>query len=336
MLDQRALFCIEEATKRTSLSSLAIKGGCLGGWGTAFIARGARIEGAGLETLSLVDCRLRAEGAASVASLLSRGCKLVDVNLAGNGIGDDGMHALAKELHKNEYLERLRLQRNRITNKRMKELSESVGKHPALRTLDLSHNSIGYAGAIHLAGGVKESTALQHLHLAHNACRADALYRLANVCTGHESMATLDCRGISLRNADRRRLEAHTRFTRLVILIDQPTVVADPAATPVLEGGKGDAADAHAGAEAAPTGEPSNLQEVDTSTPTVGADEEVVPVLPASLLQRSDMLPSVADAKDVAPQKPLPTFWPRREWSVPEGDVSTKDWVTGFSQLALY
>ena len=54
---QRALFCIEEMTKRRTFESLTIHGGCLGAWGAAFVARGARIEGAGLETLRLVDCR---------------------------------------------------------------------------------------------------------------------------------------------------------------------------------------------------------------------------------------------------------------------------------------
>ena len=36
---------IEEATKKSKFTALTIKGSCLGAWGAAFIARGARIEG---------------------------------------------------------------------------------------------------------------------------------------------------------------------------------------------------------------------------------------------------------------------------------------------------
>ena len=222
MLDQRALFCIEEATKRRTLSALSIRGCLLGSWGAAFIARGARLEGAGLEVLSLVNCRLRAEGATAVASLLSRGSKLIELDLSGNQIGDEGANEVAKQLAGNEYLEKLGLARNRITSKRMGVLAKSVEAHPALRVLELSHNLVTYAGVCHLASALRESESLQHVSIAHNKCRADAVYRLASVCSGHPSISTLDCRGVPLRKADRRKLEAHTRFTRLEIWIDQP------------------------------------------------------------------------------------------------------------------
>ena len=60
-----------KATKRSKLRSLTIRGGCLGAWGAAFIARGAR-RGRRPRDVSRRR-RLRAEGATSVASLLSRG-----------------------------------------------------------------------------------------------------------------------------------------------------------------------------------------------------------------------------------------------------------------------
>ena len=401
MLDQRALFCLEECTKRSRLQTLDIRGGCLGAWGTAFVARGARIEGAGLEVLSLVDCRLRAEGAASVASLLSRGSKLVDVDLSGNGIGDDGMNELAKELAKNEYLEKLRLGRNRISNKRMNALGSALGGHPVLRTLDLSHNLISYQGATHLANGLRESVSLQHLSIAHNKCKADAVYRLANVCTGHETMSTLDCRGTPLRKNDRKRLDAHTSYTRLQIFIDPPPEAppvdigplvieenapsADGAAATETgaqggggggggggEGGGGgdddeprvaevddddDGApppadvsdDALAGGDAKPkltevkSIMPGVKQYIDESTsePTKGRDADDAS-LPSSLLHRTDMLPAdkgpppderlTHEAAGVKLNKSVGGA----NWKLPAGDISTREWVTGFAQLGLY
>lgn len=78
----------------------------LGAWGAAFLARGARLQGgAGLERLSLVECRLRDEGARSIGSLLSRGSRLVELELSANRIGDEGLLALATELGMNEFLQ---------------------------------------------------------------------------------------------------------------------------------------------------------------------------------------------------------------------------------------
>ena len=220
-LDIRAMFCIEEATKKSNLSALTIKGACLGAWGAAFVARGARIEGAGLEKLHLVDCRLREAGAKSVATLLSRGSKLVDIDLSGNQIGDDGLFEIARELKKNEYLESLTLQRNRIVgNRRLATLAEAISEHPTLRNLDLAHNRIGFQGCVHLATGLQVTEVLQRLSLAYNKFKADGLHRLCNVAVGHPSLATIDLRGCYLRSSDRRKLEQHTRFTRLQIFID--------------------------------------------------------------------------------------------------------------------
>ena len=336
MLDQRALFCIEEATKRSKLRSLTIRGGCLGAWGAAFIARGARVEGAGLETLVLVDCRLRAEGATSVASLLSRGSKLVDVDLSGNHIGDDGVHALSKELVKNEYLERLKLSRNYLTNKRMPQLGEALGMHPALRSLDLSHNLIGYPAAIHLATGLQSSGSLQHLSVAHTKCRADAIYRLANVCSGHVSLATLDCRGVRLRKADRKKLEAHSAFTRLQVLIDQPKEERPVAKTPE------DGDDGLVIEENDADNEPGKTVTTGDA-PVDVADEEAV-TLPASLLERTDILkkPSAPRKEEESVKQAAATdsmeesVVNRNEWKLPAGDISTREWVTGFAQLRLW
>ena len=368
MLDQRALFCIEEATKRSKLNTLTITGGCLGAWGTAFIARGARIEGAGLEVLSLVDCRLRAEGAASIASLLSRGSKLYDIDLSGNGIGDEGLNEIAKEMGKNEYLEKLNLSRNRITNKRMGNLGAALGTHPVLRVLNLSHNLIGYQGATYLASGVRESVSLQHLNISHNKAKADAVYRLVNVCNGHETMSTVDCRGLKLRKADRRKLEAHTRFTRLQVFVDpapppkpsnvEPVIytngpihgkreleIEDVTELTLEENDNEEEDDFEMVLE---ENEAPRIVELEPAVavgePAVFAEDEE-DVLPSSLVDRTDMI--APPPEDAPPKEALPEKYSNlnanskaantnNEWSAPKGDITTRDWVIGFAKLNLW
>ena len=72
-LDGRALWAMEAATKRRSLQVLSLRGCGLGPWGAHFVAAGVRAVGgaSSLETLRLNACRLRVDGCAAVASLLT-------------------------------------------------------------------------------------------------------------------------------------------------------------------------------------------------------------------------------------------------------------------------
>ena len=72
-LDGRALWALEAATKRRALHVLSLRGCGLGPWGAHFVASGVRATGgaSSLETLRLSACRLRADGCAAVASLLT-------------------------------------------------------------------------------------------------------------------------------------------------------------------------------------------------------------------------------------------------------------------------
>lgn len=235
MLDQRALFCIEEMTKRSAFNTLSLRGCCLGAWGAAFIARGARIQNAGIEHLVLVDCRLRSEGAKAISTLLSRASRLVDLDVSGNAIGDDGLFSIASELKAQatqglDFLETLKVGRNRIGNARMPVVAQVLEKHKALRTLDLSHNNVTFPGAVHLANGIKESTSIQKMYLGHNKMRADSLFRIAHIAIGHVSLCLLDFRGVKLRKSDRTRIDARTKYTRLMFKIDLPQdqCVSDP------------------------------------------------------------------------------------------------------------
>ena len=72
-LDGRALWALEAATKRRALHVLSLHGCGLGPWGAHFVASGVRAAGgaSSLETLRLNACRLRTDGCAAVASLLT-------------------------------------------------------------------------------------------------------------------------------------------------------------------------------------------------------------------------------------------------------------------------
>ena len=117
-----------------------------------------------------------------------------------------GLAKLAEALGANVSLEVLILKRNRIGPARLPALATAVAAHPSLRVLDLGHNRIGYRGCAALSDALRGSSSLQKLYLAHNALRSDALWRLASVSVGHESLLLLDLRGIRLAAAERARL----------------------------------------------------------------------------------------------------------------------------------
>lgn len=208
-LDCRALWALEAATKRRALQVLSLRGCVLGPWGAHFVANGVRAAGGAsrLEVLRLNACRLRAEGCSTVATLLSlEGSPLAELELEDNAVGDAGLAKLAEALGANVSLEVLILKRNRIGPARLPALATAVAAHPSLRVLDLGHNRIGYRGCAALSDALRGSSSLQKLYLAHNALRSDALWRLASVSVGHESLLLLDLRGIRLAAAERARL----------------------------------------------------------------------------------------------------------------------------------
>ncbi|TMW60553.1 hypothetical protein Poli38472_000595 [Pythium oligandrum] len=103
-----------------------------------------------LTTLKLRDASLGAEGAELVVqAVVDNGLQLVDLDLSGNELEDDGLTALAALLKTQTQLQVLRLDENEVTSSGLKAF---VGKManvlPSLTTLSLCGNEITAKGAI--------------------------------------------------------------------------------------------------------------------------------------------------------------------------------------------
>ena len=222
-IDRRALFCLEELCKKSALKTLILRGEPVGPWGASFISRGCGVHNAGLETLTLDDCRLRDEGIEMIAKMLGkRGVTIFELSLCGNGIGADGLGRLAEGLRENTNLVSLSLARNRITDKKIPLFAQAFGCHESLQVLDLGSNAISFTGAMHICSGLRTSDTLLKLLLPHNKLRIDALWRLASIGIGHDALTLLDLRGIRLGVKDWRKAQDKTKFTRLQFKLDAP------------------------------------------------------------------------------------------------------------------
>ncbi|KAL1520689.1 hypothetical protein AB1Y20_022258 [Prymnesium parvum] len=234
-LDRRALWALEEMSKRRTLRCLRLRGCVLGEAGARGVARGvaAAAGAAALRVLALDDCRLRAEGAARVAPLLGGAApRLAELSLQGNGVGNGGVAALARALEASRSLEVLRLGRNRIGDARLAALGGAVAAHPRLRLLDLSDNELRREGGRALAEATARAAALRELRLARNRLPVDAVWRLVAAAADAARLELLDARGVAVRGSDVRRVRWLTRHARLVVELDPP----------VEEGGGGAAA----------------------------------------------------------------------------------------------
>merc|ERR1740130_2370180 len=75
---------------------------------------------------------------------------------------------------------------------------------------------------MHLCSGVRTSDTLQKLIIPNNKLRIDALWRIASIAIGHESLVLVDLRGIRLGVKDWKKAQEKTKFTRLQFKLDRP------------------------------------------------------------------------------------------------------------------
>lgn len=125
-----------------------------------------------LQYLKLRDALLCAEGATKVVkALASSKIQLVELDLSGNELADDGIVSLAPLLKFQSQLKVLRLDENEVTSEGLKDFvaALSSGSLPALEELSLCGNEITAKGAIAVVDTfVPTRTALARLELDTN------------------------------------------------------------------------------------------------------------------------------------------------------------------------
>lgn len=115
-----------------------------------------------LTALNVRNNSLSTDGADQLAKILS--CSgLQDLDVAENGIKDEGLKALATQLPSSQ-LSRLNLYNNELVN--FDPLARALSSCSSLAKLDLGHNSLGDAGAQTIAGALSDrGCKLKELHL---------------------------------------------------------------------------------------------------------------------------------------------------------------------------
>ena len=124
--------------------------------------------------------QIRDIGAQKVAKALTRGSKLVSVNLYNTGIGVDGAIALGDAIGRNYYLKHLYLGSNNIEDEGAKALARGLMENDDLKILDLRSNQIGDEGAKALAEAlIQEKTILDEFYLEGNNIGGEGATALA-------------------------------------------------------------------------------------------------------------------------------------------------------------
>ncbi|KAL4125419.1 hypothetical protein PRIC2_009004 [Phytophthora ramorum] len=125
-----------------------------------------------LQSLKLRDASLGAEGAAKVAKALANSnIQLLELDLSGNELADEGIAALAPLLKSQSLLKVLRLDENEVTSDGLKEfvVALSADSFPVLEELSLCGNEITAKGAIAVVDSfVPSKPALVRLELDTN------------------------------------------------------------------------------------------------------------------------------------------------------------------------
>ena len=163
---------------------LSLRGCGVGPWGAHFIASGVRAAGASasLETLRLNACRLRADGCAAMASLLT-----LDGLLAA---------AQARTLEASPPRSPHRRPPPHIPLSPPPSHAFPLPLHPLARSslleLELSGNAMGDAGLKMLAAALGANTSLEVLRVAHNRIGATKLPALEAAVAAYPTLRVLD------------------------------------------------------------------------------------------------------------------------------------------------
>jgi len=120
---------------------------------------------------------------------------VVELDVQGCVVGDEGTKHLCDALVTNIILKKLTLSNSKLANDAAVCLSEWLTVNQALTHLDLSYNEIGTFGCVHLADALKVNRVLETLDLAANRIHYPGCGRLASALKVNESLKVLNLNG---------------------------------------------------------------------------------------------------------------------------------------------
>ncbi|CAE7947625.1 NLRC5, partial [Symbiodinium sp. KB8] len=122
-----------------------------------------------LEQVVLCRNMLEDSGALALAPALGSCCRLHDLDLSGNGLGNRGAQAATSIVQTSQSLRSLRLNKNRVGDAGALSLAQSLQSRACLlQELSLKENFLGDAGAGHFAVALQSAPQLSMLDLEQN------------------------------------------------------------------------------------------------------------------------------------------------------------------------
>eukprot|EP00808_Paulinella_micropora_P019280 g36351.t1 len=157
------------------LTELDLSNNQIGDEGCAALAK--LITNTKVTVVKAADCGIGPKGAVVLAGSVTN--ILEEVDLSGNGVGDEGAEAWSKALAKGEKLRELRLagpaalldkdNREKITDKGAKSLADAVAENKCLKGLYVDQNFITTPGALDFAAALGKNTTILVLGLENNS-----------------------------------------------------------------------------------------------------------------------------------------------------------------------
>lgn len=142
----------------------------------------------------------------------SRHTTLTELNLQGNGIGEEGTKALARLLRGNPTVTKVNLRDNAIGKEGVRALGEALRYNTTLTELDLSYNKLGEEGGRVMGECLQDNISLSVLHLAWNGIGTEGAKRLLKVFENNYGLTTVS--GLELYPGWKRLWERNAKRLR--------------------------------------------------------------------------------------------------------------------------
>ncbi|EGV93629.1 Protein NLRC3 [Cricetulus griseus] len=145
-----------------------------------------------IQNISLTENQIGNKGAKALARSLLVNRSLITLDLRSNAIGPQGAKALADALKKNRTLTSLGLQSNMIKDNGVMCMAEALVSNQTISILQLQKNLIGPTGAQRMADALKQNKSLKELMFSSNTIGDGGAMALAEALKGNQGLENLD------------------------------------------------------------------------------------------------------------------------------------------------